>query len=70
MVPTDEARTILLKLIIVLLLFGSVMATVAVKRAERVGHYSSPHLLLYVWVSDALLVWLALWQIKRLKSSN
>jgi hypothetical protein len=46
------------------------MSTVAVKSAERVGHYSSPHLLLYIWVGDALLIWLALWQIKRLKSSN
>ena len=68
--PSAKARVILLKLIVVLLLFGSVMATVAVKRAERVGHYSSPHLLLYIWVSDALLIWLALWQIKRLNSSN
>ena len=41
------------------------MSTVAVKSAERAGHYSSPHLLLYIWVGDALLIWLALWQMKR-----
>src|ERR1700689_346565 len=62
MAPSGEARVILLKLIIVLLLFGSAMSTVAVKSA---GHYSSPHLLLYIWVGDALLIWLSPWQRER-----
>jgi hypothetical protein len=54
------------KQIIVLLILGSVTGSVAVKGAERMGAHSPPYLLSFIWVSDALTVCVALWQIKRL----
>jgi hypothetical protein len=67
---TAEARVTLWKLIVLLLILGSAIGTVAVKGAERMGFHSPPYLLPYVWVSDALVICVALWQIKRLKKSN
>jgi hypothetical protein len=47
------------------------MGTIGIKGAERMGAHSPPHLLLFMWVSDASVIFVALWQIKRLnKISN
>ena len=54
------------KLIIVLLILGSATGTVGVKGAERVGAHSPQYLLPFIWINDALVICVALWQIKHL----